>query len=249
MSSQTYNLYTSDTSPLTPSQPTGATKLCLSCHDGTVALGSVGNPLPGSPSELVSPLPTGNLSNFGIDLSGHHPVVFSYPRRRDWTQPDNWWTLLFCLSSIILGGTAMSIAQHVMMLMKTPMGNFLSWNNAGISLLCTSCHQLNGWDGSAHATSSFPVAGILPRPPKTFPAWSHMNEWGCEVCHTPHLAATPQKLLNFCSSPRPAPYTSAFDCTTGGCHGAGPTPIHWLQALRRRQRSAPLLFQIPPLPI
>jgi hypothetical protein len=69
-------------SPQNP--PDGDSRLCLSCHDGTVAVGSVVN-LGGS-ATIVSMQDSGTLrltgdklasgipSNFGTDLSGHHPV-------------------------------------------------------------------------------------------------------------------------------------------------------------------------------
>src|SRR3954451_17667369 len=41
LSSATYTPYTSSTIKAAVGQPTGASKLCLSCHDGTVALGLV----------------------------------------------------------------------------------------------------------------------------------------------------------------------------------------------------------------
>lgn len=224
MSSQTYNLYTSDTLLLTPSQPTGPTKLCLSCHDGTVALGSVVNPLPGPP-ELVSPIPAGNLSSFGFDLAGHHPVVFSYPQAQQLDTTGQLVDVSLLPLSIILGGTGNVHCTTCHNAHDNTYGKFLVMDNR-YSALCTSCHQLNGWYLSSHANSVFSVEGILPRSPKTFPAWSQMNEWGCEVCHTPHFAATAQKLLNFCSTPVPVPYTSPFDCTTGGCHGSTSPPYH-----------------------
>lgn len=73
---------TMKSSPQNP--PDGDSRLCLSCHDGTVAIGSVvnsgslvttismfgtgpGGVMPGVPSEPGS-------SNLGTDLSGHHPV-------------------------------------------------------------------------------------------------------------------------------------------------------------------------------
>src|SRR3982750_3297676 len=36
-----YRVYSSNTLQGVPGQPTGSSKLCLSCHDGTIALGSV----------------------------------------------------------------------------------------------------------------------------------------------------------------------------------------------------------------
>jgi predicted CXXCH cytochrome family protein len=82
MSSASYQLYTSPTllSPTSPAiQPDGDSRLCLSCHDGTVAIGSVVN-IGGSPTTIsmqgTGPggvMPSGG-GYIGTDLSGHHPV-------------------------------------------------------------------------------------------------------------------------------------------------------------------------------
>ena len=62
--------YSSSTLEATPGQPSGSTKLCLSCHDGTVALDSFG----GSTGSTMIP---GNAS-LGTDLSDDHPVSIVY---------------------------------------------------------------------------------------------------------------------------------------------------------------------------
>ena len=51
-------------------QPDGVSKLCLSCHDGTVALDSFGGT---TGTTFIS---TG--ANVGIDLSNDHPISFTY---------------------------------------------------------------------------------------------------------------------------------------------------------------------------
>ncbi len=59
-------------------QPDGASKLCLSCHDGTIALGSVlsrSEPIPISGGPTIPPTSKGYL---GTDLSGGHPLSFVY---------------------------------------------------------------------------------------------------------------------------------------------------------------------------
>jgi len=83
LSSASYQLFTSQTllSPTSPAiQPDGDSKLCLSCHDGTIAVGSVVN-IGGAPSTISmqgvaagGELPPTSLSYVGTDLSGHHPV-------------------------------------------------------------------------------------------------------------------------------------------------------------------------------
>jgi Doubled CXXCH motif (Paired_CXXCH_1) len=57
-------------------QPDGASKLCLSCHDGISAMNQFGGRLQG-PSG--TPQTIGNhAGNFGTDLSTEHPVSFVY---------------------------------------------------------------------------------------------------------------------------------------------------------------------------
>lgn len=73
LSVATYTVYSSPTfTGPAASPPSGASKLCLSCHDGTVALDSFGgNGI--SPGDLIS---GGAL--VGTDLSNDHPISFAY---------------------------------------------------------------------------------------------------------------------------------------------------------------------------
>jgi predicted CXXCH cytochrome family protein len=79
-SSQTYTLYDSEAMDATDvGQPAGTSKLCLSCHDGTVAIGSV---LTGSISvdgtDTEGRMPTTSISHVGTDFSDDHPQDFTY---------------------------------------------------------------------------------------------------------------------------------------------------------------------------
>lgn len=59
-------------------QPDGASKLCLSCHDGTIALGAVRSrdtEIPVSGGPMLQP---GQKGYLGTDLSGSHPISFVY---------------------------------------------------------------------------------------------------------------------------------------------------------------------------
>lgn len=75
-------------------QPGGASKLCLSCHDGTIALGSVlvlggrTNPdikVSGTAPDGTMPAGEGASSGFtrrlGTDLTNDHPISFTYDDR------------------------------------------------------------------------------------------------------------------------------------------------------------------------
>ena len=64
-------------------QPDGSSRLCLSCHDGTVALGDVsGEPRPIAMSAGRDRLRPGDRGYLGTDLSGSHPVSFVVPDGR-----------------------------------------------------------------------------------------------------------------------------------------------------------------------
>ncbi|MHB0968454.1 MAG: cytochrome c3 family protein [Thermoanaerobaculia bacterium] len=56
-------------------QPDGASRLCLSCHDGTVAIGNM-RPRGGSNGGSALRLNPGSRGYLGTDLSGSHPVSF-----------------------------------------------------------------------------------------------------------------------------------------------------------------------------
>jgi hypothetical protein len=60
-------------------QPDGSSRLCLSCHDGTIALGEiVGQPRPITMTG-ASRLEAGRPGFLGTDLTGGHPISFVVP--------------------------------------------------------------------------------------------------------------------------------------------------------------------------
>ncbi|HTZ17609.1 MAG TPA: cytochrome c3 family protein [Dissulfurispiraceae bacterium] len=186
---QVYTLYTSSTLKAVMAQPTGPTKLCLSCHDGTIALGTVANPAGGITMSGGSQIPQGSLSYFGVDLSSHHPVSFPYGASNPENNPELV-PLPLLPSYLELGGTDAEIHcttchnPH-----DNTFGSFLVMDNS-YSTLCKTCHQMTGWNVSSHST-------IVQ---------------GCEVCHTPHFALD-VPLLRYtsadyclsCHSPVPPP--------------------------------------------
>ena len=69
-----YTLYdntVSGTFNATTGQPNGASKLCLSCHDGTIALDNFGTVTTGTNYIL-------GINNLGTSLSNDHPISFTY---------------------------------------------------------------------------------------------------------------------------------------------------------------------------
>ncbi len=80
----TYSVYQSSTTTATISQPqtTDSSKLCLSCHDGTVSLGDTVNNglIPFQNLPLDQRLPASNPSNLSgtsLNLADDHPFAFS----------------------------------------------------------------------------------------------------------------------------------------------------------------------------
>ena len=102
LSNATYSAYTSsslDAEAIQGSldQPGGSSKLCLSCHDGTLAIGNVnvlgGQGSPTTPGTISVPMtgtgaggvmpggtgtPTGFTRNLGVDLTNDHPISVNY---------------------------------------------------------------------------------------------------------------------------------------------------------------------------
>ena len=188
-----YTPYSSSTLKASIGQPTGASRLCLSCHDGTVAMGMVrSRRQPIAFQGAVTVLPK-NRSNLGTDLSDDHPVSFKYtpalaaksgaltpPPRNGLVRLDN-------------NGEMQCTSCHDPH--SSGYGKFLVMNNTG-SGLCITCHNLEGWASGAHALSPNRWNGLLPDP------WPHTTEKSvaanaCENCHSPHNAGGKQRLLNY----------------------------------------------------
>ena len=80
LSANTFTAYTSPTLDNPTANWAGTdgsiSALCMSCHDGSVALGAVINDPTGDIQDTTSTIGTGN-ANLGTDLSNDHPVNFA----------------------------------------------------------------------------------------------------------------------------------------------------------------------------
>jgi predicted CXXCH cytochrome family protein len=192
-STATYITYQSSTLRASVGQPTGSSKLCLSCHDGTIALGAVLS----RPEEIpfvggIRFLPEGP-TRLGTDLSDDHPVSFVYDEalaadRGDLVSPST------LSGDIRLDASGMVQCRSCHDPHNDTFGKFLVTAN-NFSRLCLSCHAPFGWESSSHALSSATWNGREPDP------WPHTDytsvaENGCENCHRPHLAGGHARLLN-----------------------------------------------------
>lgn len=189
----TYIPYTSSTTLSNPGQPTGASLLCLSCHDGTIALGDVLS----RTSQIamaggVTTMPSGP-GRLGTDLSDDHPVSFVYSAslaaaRGELVNP----ATLTGRVRLDASGQLQCSACHDPH--DDTFGKFLVISNQA-SALCQTCHLKNYWSLSSHRLSSAVWNGAGPNP------WPHtsgktVSANACENCHQPHSAAGKKWLLN-----------------------------------------------------
>jgi predicted CXXCH cytochrome family protein len=70
-STTSFTLYQSDSLDASLGQPSPASKACLSCHDGTIALNAFGG---NSGTEFLD----SGTAHLGTDLSDDHPISFAY---------------------------------------------------------------------------------------------------------------------------------------------------------------------------
>jgi predicted CXXCH cytochrome family protein len=71
----TFTVYTSSTLDATPGQPTGVSKACLSCHDGTVSIDSYTGHIV---NNAATKLTAANPGFLDTDLRNDHPISFTF---------------------------------------------------------------------------------------------------------------------------------------------------------------------------
>jgi predicted CXXCH cytochrome family protein len=207
VSAATYTPYVSSTLQATVGQPTGASKLCLSCHDGTVALGMVNSRSGIIPMQSgASTIPAGR-TRIGTDLSGHHPVSFTYDSTLAAAQGE-----LRDPSTLMEDVRLDRQGQLQCTSCHDPhsdqYGQFLVKDNTA-SAICLNCHVPNQWTASSHATSAATWNGNGQDP------WPHTAQTtvaanACENCHRPHDAGIKPRLLNF-----PNEEQNCYSCHSG----------------------------------
>jgi predicted CXXCH cytochrome family protein len=191
-----YIPYTSSTANALPGQPTGSSLLCLSCHDGTIAIGDLLNEEDWIEMTLgVTTLPADRRSNLGTDLSDDHPVSFSYADA--FADSDGHLVsegLLIEEVKLDRFGQLQCTSCHDPH--DDTNGNFLVMDAVN-GALCETCHIIFH-AGSTHKNSAATWDGTGTDPwPNT--DWSTVMENACFNCHTPHAAPGRERLLKFVS--------------------------------------------------
>jgi len=223
MSSVTnYIVYQSPTLKAVVGQPNGSSRLCLSCHDGTVALGMVSsrsNPIRMQGGATV--MPSTSPGYLGTDLSGDHPISFVYDQAlvAALAGTDG------ALNAPPTGTGPVRLDQNNEMQCTSchdphnnQYGNFLVMDNTG-SAMCTVCHTIENWTGSVHALStkmltssasaraglnSLQTVSLRTTKPRTLAAA------GCDNCHATHFAGGREQLMKFAM-----PEKNCFVCHSG----------------------------------
>lgn len=166
-----------------PDRPTGSSRLCLSCHDGTIALSRY----TGSPNMGGAPIPTEqgfNNPNLSTDLSDDHPISFGYTEalavKSHLASPQS----LPAVMRLENGANVECTTCHDPH--DNQYGNFLVMNNgdpnrpdfvAGAPL-CSACHSPVNWSSASHNTTLVDSLAT-----------------GCLSCHAAHNAPWAVRLL------------------------------------------------------
>jgi predicted CXXCH cytochrome family protein len=215
-SSQIYSTYTSGTEQNAGVQPElgQASSLCLSCHDGTVAVGQV---TPYGPYQM-----TGTMPSMGTKLESTHPFSLKLPLK---DAPN-------LVASLVASGTTQDPTHSVNLIrgnvectschnphiqsVDKQSPNFLVRDNLK-GAVCKACHEINprnvnmhdnplaGWASSAHAN-----AGNMVNPNAGLGGYTTVADFACISCHVPHSGGGAAGLL------RAANESDCLICHNGG---------------------------------
>jgi predicted CXXCH cytochrome family protein len=221
LSVQTYAEYSSTTMHNSTQQPMlgGPSSLCLSCHDGTVAVGQT------QPYGKLTM--TGNMNTadvFGASLQGSHPFSLKIPMT---DSPD-------LVSSLASTHTTADPLKAVNLInnnvectschsphaqaIDTLSQNFLVRDGSS-GQLCLACHEVNPrtvnaqnnplqqWSTSIHALAANKIANA-----PVLGSYPNVGQNACISCHMPHNSEAGPRLLR-----GPVPPVSNVDASTQNC--------------------------------
>ncbi|MFQ5537283.1 MAG: cytochrome c3 family protein [Gemmatimonadota bacterium] len=192
LSAASYTPYDSPSLQSAVGQPTGPSKLCLSCHDGTIALGSVLN-AHGQTQTLAlenadpdGTMPSGSTL-IGTNLTNDHPVSFVYDGSLASADGELAAPSTGSVGQLPLyprsGGNVMQCTTchdpHIDSPAKFLRMEPRDQNNG----LCLNCHVKTGWSGSTHESATQSWQGMA------------VKDHSCLSCHAPHTEEGAERLL------------------------------------------------------
>lgn len=187
-----YRIYESSTTDARIDQPSGPSKMCLSCHDGSMALGNVLTRPASHPIVMTSRTMPPGESDLTNDLSDDHPVGFRYDRALSNADPQ--------IRPPEVVSVDLPLGAHGEMHCTTchdphnnELGAFLRVTDQ-MSAVCVSCHDLKGWELGAHAVSTKRITGRAADPNEPL-KYHTVRDNACASCHKIHSANEPERLL------------------------------------------------------
>ena len=169
-------------------RPSGATRVCLSCHDGTIA---VGQTLGRHIRTNIAAIPSGRPSNLGTDLRKGHPVSFvPAPAGGDTRPPPPGDPVKLDRRGELQCTSCHDPHQEYGG--DPVVGMFLA-KSAQNSELCLTCHEAARVSpaGASHAGSSALIVGGQGNARQASVASA-----GCAACHRPHGAEPSGRMLD-----------------------------------------------------
>jgi predicted CXXCH cytochrome family protein len=203
LTTQSYSTYTSNTGKNIATQPTlgGVSNQCLSCHDGTVAVGAT------VAYGQVTTHGAMKLSDvFGSNMQSSHPFSLVVPLKDS----------IDLAASLVGSGKTVDATGAVTLIngnvectschnphvqAKDPVSQNFLVKDSSNGQLCLACHDpartmggqvnpLEDWATSAHATSQSKIS-----PSAMVGSYPTVASDACNSCHAPHNASGPARLL------------------------------------------------------
>jgi len=196
-STSDFPVYSSSTlqSTVTPIQPQDVSKLCLSCHDGTIALGDTVND--GSIAFVQGggyTLPANSASNLAGDqtFANDHPFGFVPRIGAETVNPP-------ALDPVKLdrsGKLQCNSCHDPHKEDADPITRKFLVKPNQASAVCITCHQKLGWEMSVHNRPPDPSEDSrYTQLQGAHTGYNGVNNNGCESCHRPHAPQVAQRLI------------------------------------------------------
>jgi predicted CXXCH cytochrome family protein len=189
-----YRIYESSTTDARIDQPTGPSKMCLACHDGSMALGNVLTRPDTHPIVMTARTIPPGYADLSIDLSDDHPIGFRYDRALSNLDPQ--------IRAPEVVSVRLPLGAHRELQCTTchdphnnQLGDFLRITDE-MSAMCVACHDMDGWALASHATSGKRTPGRIVDPGERL-KYANVRDNGCMTCHKIHSAPYPERLLRF----------------------------------------------------
>ncbi|WP_456403077.1 cytochrome c3 family protein [Persephonella sp.] len=219
-------------------QPGIVSRQCLSCHDGTVAIGDIyilrGTELGNSLIQMqgvtqAGTMPMNAVGYIGTDLSVHHPVAIEYNPNISKSfdvgaksvelknpHPDPPIKLYtYGGKSYVECTSCHDPHKNNKKFLRVDVGNLAQ----DFKQTCLSCHDKPGWTGSAHDTQTltYTDGNVINKYGEGSPVT--VADLGCGNCHTPHKAQGRPLLRKV--EERTCFSGAASSSNLAPCHGTG----------------------------